>query len=490
MEVNKASALLHRLVDRGAVMIVNDSGRKKLYQAAERLYNIYYLMRRRGHPSNLVRAAVIFMVQFYEGEDLVKSTARIAEEAFRLDPERHQDLYWAYQEIVNSAPEPELKIKIVQATPGDFFKTSDIPDSVRDLANLLTVQQPRRPYEAQTGVSSEKGAALIVEPQNASAWVQRGDALQKEPARLHEAEQAYREALKLNPQHPEAWAGLGQLLHEHLARYDEAEQAYRKAVELRPSYDWGWAHLGQLLHEYLARYDEAEQAYRKAVKLEPDVAWGWAHLGRLLHRSLKRYDEAEQAYLTAIELQDRNSWVWPFLIELRLARGDDTQTVYRQAQQYLERSERTAENLSDLAWVFYEAGLTDYLEDAEVWAREAVDKKADDWNTLHTLITILGARGKWKEALELAPPLLAAAATEEEAVRDATDFLISAAAAGYAKEALKLVTESKAADALEPLAVGLRIFLNERPYVAQEIFEVGQDVAQRIRELQQGKKVR
>ena len=62
--VSTASAYLNRLISRGAVSLVEPSGRKKLYQSTERLYNIYYLMRKRGHPSNRVRAAVRFMCNF------------------------------------------------------------------------------------------------------------------------------------------------------------------------------------------------------------------------------------------------------------------------------------------------------------------------------------------------------------------------------------------------------------------------------------------
>jgi len=50
--------LLARLVARGAVELYEERPRRKLYQAAERLYNIYYLMRRRGQPADRVRAAV------------------------------------------------------------------------------------------------------------------------------------------------------------------------------------------------------------------------------------------------------------------------------------------------------------------------------------------------------------------------------------------------------------------------------------------------
>ena len=45
MGVSEVSSLLNRLGSRGAVEVVEKRPRRKLYQAAERLYNIYYLMR-------------------------------------------------------------------------------------------------------------------------------------------------------------------------------------------------------------------------------------------------------------------------------------------------------------------------------------------------------------------------------------------------------------------------------------------------------------
>ncbi len=65
VDVHRASALLGRLVQRGAVSVVGADGKKKLYQLTERLYNVYYLLRRRGMPSQRVRAVVKFMVAYY-----------------------------------------------------------------------------------------------------------------------------------------------------------------------------------------------------------------------------------------------------------------------------------------------------------------------------------------------------------------------------------------------------------------------------------------
>ena len=90
--------------------------------------------------------------------------------------------------------------------------------------------------------------------------------------------------------------------------------------------------------------------------------------------------------------------------------------------------------------------------------------------------------------MQAARPVLDTAADYEAKRESATDFLIQAAAAGYAREALELLSMSKGAEALEPLVVGLWIYLGETPQVAKEIVEIGQDVAERIREVAQAQK--
>jgi hypothetical protein len=77
--------------------------------------------------------------------------------------------------------------------------------------------------------------------------------------------------------------------------------------------------------------------------------------------------------------------------------------------------------------------------------------------------------------------------TSESAKRDAaTQFLIQCAAACFAKDVLGFLAASAAVTVLEPLVVGLRIYLGESPHVAKEILEIGNDVAVRIRETERG----
>jgi DNA-binding PadR family transcriptional regulator len=133
MNVSQVSSLLNRLVSRGAVMVVQAKGRKKLYQATERLYNIYYLMRRRSHPSSRVRAAVAFMVSFYQGNELVDATTKIASEACLLDSAERINHFYAYQGILDATKQYKLRKKLLKATPESFLSLPDAPESLRKL---------------------------------------------------------------------------------------------------------------------------------------------------------------------------------------------------------------------------------------------------------------------------------------------------------------------------------------------------------------------
>ena len=98
---------------------------------------------------------------------------------------------------------------------------------------------------------------------------------------------------------------------------------------------------------------------------------------------------------------------------------------------------------------------------------------------------ILGDQNNWQDAWDLIPVILSAD-LDDPFLQLFTDFCIDGAAAGHARKLLDLVTETPAADPLEPLLIGLRVSLGEAPTVAQEILEVGTDVAERIRRRAEG----
>ena len=139
LDVNKTSSLLSRLVKRGYVTVIETKGKTKWYQVKERLYNIYYLMRRRGAPENRVKAVVKFMIDFYGHDDLVKAVKSIAEEACRLSLDESRDHYFAYEEILKNTPAQEIRDKIIESTPSDFFESSMAPPPIKAFTEVDSV---------------------------------------------------------------------------------------------------------------------------------------------------------------------------------------------------------------------------------------------------------------------------------------------------------------------------------------------------------------
>lgn len=80
IEVSKCSAHLKRLISRGVVRTAGGSARRKHYYLTERLYNIYYLLRRGRKSEPLVEALVRFMEAFYSPAELINIGARLVRE--------------------------------------------------------------------------------------------------------------------------------------------------------------------------------------------------------------------------------------------------------------------------------------------------------------------------------------------------------------------------------------------------------------------------
>jgi tetratricopeptide (TPR) repeat protein len=333
MDVSAVSALLSRLEQRGAVRVIGQRGRTKVYQVAERLYNIYHLMRRRGQASARVRAAVRFMVRYYEGDRLLPAIQSLVREVCALAPERRHDHYLAYSEVLDLA-EPALRDRILAETRAQIEDLPDLPDHLRERLRMAN----GNPYDGLSltelavldvsGISAPEqldmiGAALIrlyreapsaqalgvllatfdraveLSPGDADAHYNRGVALAR-LGRHEEALAAYDRAVELRPDHANAHGNRGAALAD-LGRHEEALVAYDRAVELRPGYTIAHYNQGVTL-TILERYEEALAAYDRAVGLQPDHADAYGNRGNVLAR-LGRYEEALVAYDRAVELR-------------------------------------------------------------------------------------------------------------------------------------------------------------------------------------------
>ena len=87
LETSTCSAQLARLGQRGVVQVAGGSARRKQYYLTERLYNIYYLLRRRRGPDRIVEALIHFMEACYSSSELKEIKARMARDTDGLNAE-------------------------------------------------------------------------------------------------------------------------------------------------------------------------------------------------------------------------------------------------------------------------------------------------------------------------------------------------------------------------------------------------------------------
>ena len=141
VNVNKCSAQLGRLVDRGAVSIEDGAKRRRTYYVAERMYNIYYLLRRPGAESHVVDALVRFMASYYSPDELVHIGIGMAEGLDRDDPRLLDIQSTAFRQLLAL---PELDDLLVNLLTQDAvigaFGSVQTPDIVEPMVYALIVK--------------------------------------------------------------------------------------------------------------------------------------------------------------------------------------------------------------------------------------------------------------------------------------------------------------------------------------------------------------
>jgi len=213
----------------------------------------------------------------------------------------------------------------------------------------------------------------------AQAEFRQGLALHQE-GRLAEAQEIYRQVLKIQPEHYDALHLLGVISYQTgnllqaveligraielnpnnaaaysnhglalqgLRRPDEALDSYDRALRLKPDYAEAYSNRGNALKD-LKRLDEALDSYDRALELKPDFAEAYNNRGFAL-QELKRLDEALDSYDRALELK-------PDYAEACSNRGNALQALER-PDEALESYDRALELNPDDAETYYNRGI-------------------------------------------------------------------------------------------------------------------------------------
>ena len=120
LETSKCSAQLTRLVERGAVQVAGGTARRKQYYLSERLYNIYYLLRRNRGPDRLIEALIRFMAAYYSPPEMKDIGAQIAREAQGFDPEMRSLHQSAFAQLMELPALAGYREELLATAPADF----------------------------------------------------------------------------------------------------------------------------------------------------------------------------------------------------------------------------------------------------------------------------------------------------------------------------------------------------------------------------------
>lgn len=331
LDVNVASAQLKRLMDRGAVTTPYKQGRTQFYQVAERMYNIYHLMRRRGQPSSRVQAVVRFMVSLYREDELVQTTRSLVEEAIRLSADERREHFHAYEAILAHAREPHISEQIVNVARLAFQSMPDTPVSLlrligsTDSSKLASSEPGIDPYDDAAMPPKGSGNTVPPDPSSAGTDQERADAILDEMLRTNSTDQdrwfrlglyyanlsggkeialqAFERVLALNPENANALANKGTALLE-LGRIDEAIVAYDRALSIDSVSRGALKGKARALTE-LGCNDEAVGIFERLLAIAPDDASVLAAFGSVLGQ-LGRVEEALGFFDRALVLESED----------------------------------------------------------------------------------------------------------------------------------------------------------------------------------------
>ena len=422
------------------------------YQAAERFFNIWYLMR---FSSRRQRSRLGWLVEFmrlwlsrdelctlaqqrmHDGQSILRSNhdweydRALADALPDQAPERHT-LRWSLLKQLQENRSQLVELFDLEGTDADFKgadeylrRLAELPARLRQCPHAATEVEKTRWVEAVIGsiISSlavKEGMAEESVGLNRFQYEGMVKTFDKEYRTFENmfgvaAVQAIRTAV-LNqdffPDMPDSHLAYEQIR----ACFSDQKEALRfVSVLFCTKYTDEWCYkvskLAQvvlphdveiadqcawLLHK-LDRCKEAEAAYRQAIALDEKCASPWNGLGNLLKDRLARYEEAEVAYRKAIALDEKYAYPWYSLGNLlkdHLGRYEESEAAYRQAIALEEKLAYPWNGLGNL--------LKDHLaryDEAETAYRQSIaldEKYASPWNNLGDLLAT--QIGRYKEA--------------------------------------------------------------------------------------------
>ena len=175
LDTSKCSAQLTRLVERGAVQVTGGTVRRKQYYLSERLYNIYYLLRRNRRPDRLLEALIRFMAAYYSPTELKDIGISIAREAGSAEAEMRSLHHGAFARLVELPVLAGYREELLATIPEDFADMLARSTAFPDVAKMAPISM--RP-DHRRDVQPDEDMVELADWLSAVVWF--GEALELE----------------------------------------------------------------------------------------------------------------------------------------------------------------------------------------------------------------------------------------------------------------------------------------------------------------------
>jgi len=373
------SAQLKRLLEAGYVQVANIRSRRSFYTLSEPLYSLWHQMRFGRDARQRMGWLVSFLKSWYEPQEITQElgrwtvTFRESISAGNHKAARSAVEYrrWLAEAEIDIRRDMEIRYLIKDiALLNDprVFEDLGLPQAMEDaedeetaiILKLLDEISPTFEHEkfesisefVSTGRKDTKDywliageiygltkhyedaifsydRALATDPEDASAWHNRGNSLD-DLACYEDAISSYDRALAIDPEYASAWGNRGISLY-NLARYEDAISSYDRALAINPEYASAWHNRGISL-DNLARYEDAISSYDRALAIDPEYASAWHNRGISLY-NLARYEDAISSYdrALAIDPEYASAWGNRGISLYNLARYEDAISSYDRA---------------------------------------------------------------------------------------------------------------------------------------------------------------
>ena len=154
LSTSHCSAHIRRLIGRGAVQVTGGTPRRKEYYLTERMYNIYYLLRKRGGPSEIIQALIRFMASYYSAPELIAKGTQITSKAATSSGQHRELAIDAAARLAEALPDHRTRLldQLPEAFIGEGGKTqllkyTDKTAKLDSLLKQLRVLQEKGVYE-------------------------------------------------------------------------------------------------------------------------------------------------------------------------------------------------------------------------------------------------------------------------------------------------------------------------------------------------------